>query len=214
MSVSIYWWFYLSSILNSGFENINPTEELIASEMDLIDTYQLFIFEEQEAETGEVLKAASIEDMTSLRVLKTIPNSTDHTIDVDEVITVIFSEFVRLEDLLWYIEKLWNQNICPSWKHAITATDKLIRCGELNKIFLNKAWEKDQVFEWTAKRSNVNNRAIMFIPDEPLDGLSEYVLKIASWLEWFSKSLDVNVKLNEDKIVAFDTLQWADFEKN
>jgi len=86
--------------LNSGFENINPTEELIASEMDLIDTYQLFIFEEQEAETGEVLKAASIEDMTSLRVLKTIPNSTDHTIDVDEVITVIFSEFVRLEDLL------------------------------------------------------------------------------------------------------------------
>lgn len=214
ISVSIYWWFYLSSILNSSFESNKATDDLISLEKKLLDSYQLYVFDDPKIETGEVLRAASIEDISVLRVLKTIPNETNHTIEVDDVITVIFSEFVRLEDLLWYIERLWDEDICPSWDKPISKTDKLIRCSELNKVFLNKAWEEDSLFEWTVKRSNVNDRALVFILNEPLDGLSEYILKISKWLEWFSKTLDVNVKLSEDKLVFFDTLQWEEIKKH
>ena len=106
-----------------------------------------------------------------------------------------------------YTIKSWRGELCPSWDKPLAKNGKLIRCKNLNKLFLYKKWENEKWFEWSIKRSKNYENAITITPSEYLDISTEYILNIKSGLIAISSITNEQIELSDDKIISFETTE-------
>ena len=206
---AFYWAYYYSNFHNFKTE-IAVKQEWIDTEKNLFDFYKFNKIIESEKTKENALPTEtwayffSWFDDTSLSLLKTIPNNKNNFISISSDIKLLFSNYIQLESLLWYVKWVWSTATltCPSWD-IVKVSNWFWRCSDLNKVFLYKEWGKKKVFSWIIKRWEDDKRLISLKPIPPLKANVSYILEIEKGVKILSADDELNVETKDSIIVGF-----------
>jgi len=214
---AFYWAYYFSNFYDFETEVVIQ-KEWIEKEEDLLETYRFDeIVIENKWESDALLSETwsyffSWDGENSLSILSTLPNNKNWFLWVSKNIEILFSNYVELESLLWYIKWTWSTVTCPSWE-VVDVVSGFSRCKDLNKIFLYREWQEKKMFSWIIKRWEKNKRNILLQAVPPLEGKVAYVLEIESGIKALSKSSNLETKEPRIiKFIALDTVWNSDSE--
>lgn len=201
ISASVYWAYYFSNIANIKTE-VAVSEAELKKEQQLFEKYRIneeietWSWNEELNEKAEIFKKESPE-------LKFLRSSFDKSENLKpgEKIIISFEEEIDIYSLLWF-KKIENWEFSCNWETK-KSEKKAERCTPENKIFITKKWEKNTIFKWVVKKSEVDKKTIIISTN--LEELQGYELKISEWVKWFNWLEWVFAITKEDLIFNFST---------
>lgn len=200
---AFYWAYYISNFHEFSID-VQVKQEWINTEEQLFDLYTINKSDEKDSEVDLMANETwsyffSDQVDETLTIEKTVPDNKDNILPISANIEILFSNYAKLESLLWYVKWTWETLTCPSWS-VVKVVSWFSRCPDLNKVYLYKEWGQRKIFSWIIKRWDDDNKSVELQPIPSLDASIPYILEIEPWISLLS---DSSVRTEDYKLVRF-----------
>ena len=205
ISAAIYWAYYLSNISNLKVDTKTLEAEIIKEEQ-LFAKYNIkedleISSWDNKLETGQDKYEIFEKEVPELKIIRT-SFSKENFLNPTKKIIISFWKEINIYSLLWF-KKVINWKYFCEWEE-IKSEKKTERCNSENKLFITKKWEKESIFKWVIKKSEIDKKTISI--NTKIEELQNYELKIIKWLKSFKKNEEWSLyELKEEININFQT---------